>query len=75
MHRSTITAKYQTTVPKAIRQQMGLSVADELWWQVRDGEIVVTAAKPRFLKRRGSIDAAPDPVAAVRTMRRRRGQA
>jgi len=71
VHRSTITSKYQVTVPKAIRERLALSVSDELQWEVRGREVVITAATPDFLQRRGSIAGGPKAVEAVRQMRRR----
>ena len=32
---SIITSKYQTTIPKAIREYIGLSVKDALEWKVK----------------------------------------
>jgi AbrB family looped-hinge helix DNA binding protein len=69
MYRSKVTSKYQTTIPKGIREQLGLSVADELRWEVRDGEVVVTVAHPHFLKYRGIIEHGPEPIAAVQAVR------
>jgi AbrB family looped-hinge helix DNA binding protein len=31
---SVITSKYQTTIPKAVREKLGLSVKDALDWKV-----------------------------------------
>lgn len=42
---SIITSKYQTTIPKAIRENLGLSVKDALEWKVeksRRGSAIVT---------------------------------
>jgi len=32
--RSLITSKYQTTIPKAIRDRLGISVKDALEWKL-----------------------------------------
>ena len=38
---SVITSKYQTTIPKAIREYLGLAVKDALEWKVEKGKITV----------------------------------
>jgi len=75
VHKSTITSKYQVTVPKAIRERLGLSVSDQLHWELRGSEVVITVATPAFLERRGSIVDGPEAVDAVHQMRRSRGRA
>ena len=52
---SVITSKYQTTIPKAVREAMKLSVKDTLEWVVEDGKIVVIPVKKRFLTYRNKI--------------------
>jgi AbrB family looped-hinge helix DNA binding protein len=55
MARSTITSKFQTTVPKEIRERLKLGTRDVLIWEIRDGAAEVRPATRRFLERRGSI--------------------
>lgn len=38
---STVKAKYQTTIPKAVREILGISVNDALEWIVEKGQVVV----------------------------------
>jgi len=52
---SIITSKYQTTIPKAIRENIGLSVKDILNWKVEKGKIIVSPAKVNFLQYQNSI--------------------
>jgi len=52
---SIITSKYQTTIPKAIRDNIGLSVKDALDWKVERGRVIVSPAKQNFLKYRNAI--------------------
>ena len=52
---SIITSKYQTTIPKAIRENIGLSVKDALDWKVERGRIIVSPVKQNFLKYRNAI--------------------
>lgn len=44
---STITAKGQTTVPKEIRQGLGLEDGTRIEWRLEDGKAVVSARKLR----------------------------
>ena len=55
MARSTITSKYQTTVPREVRERLGLGPRDVLDWEVVEGHARVRPASPSFLALRGSI--------------------
>ena len=52
---STITSKYQTTIPKAIREKMGLAMKDALEWKIEKGKVMVYSVKANFLKYRNTI--------------------
>ncbi len=52
---TVISSKFQTTIPKKIREQLSLSVSDALAWEVEDGRIIVTSPKADFLKYKNSI--------------------
>lgn len=52
---SIITSKYQTTVPKAIRQRLGLEVSDALEWSVENGKAVVAPIRGAFLRHRNTV--------------------
>lgn len=72
---STITSKNQTTVPKEVRERLGMGPGDVLVWDVVDRVVHVWAADPAFLDRRGSIHVGPgSAVEDVRRARRRRGR-
>ncbi|RPH48308.1 MAG: AbrB/MazE/SpoVT family DNA-binding domain-containing protein [Desulfobacteraceae bacterium] len=60
---SVITSKYQTTIPKAIRENMGLSIKDALDWKVKRGKIIISPAKLNFLKYRNTIKMGPGDIA------------
>jgi AbrB family looped-hinge helix DNA binding protein len=73
--KSTITSKNQTTVPKEVRERLGMGPGDVLLWDVVDQVVQVRAADPAFLKRRGSIHVGPgSAVEDVRRARRLRGR-
>ena len=52
---SYIRSKFQTTIPKDVRENLKLSVNDALDWQIENGKAVVTLLKAHFLKHRNSI--------------------
>jgi len=54
---TVISSKFQTTIPKKIREQLSLCVSDALEWKVEDGRIIVTSPKADFLKYKNSIQA------------------
>lgn len=70
---STITSKYQTTIPKAVREQLGLSVQDTLEWRMEQGRVVVSPAEARFLRFKNSVRVGPgniaEDIAAARDQR------
>lgn len=70
---STITSKFQTTIPKKIREQLGISVRDSLEWRITGGKAVVVPVHNEFNRHRGIIktgagDIATD-IAAARLLR------
>ena len=52
---STVTVKFQTTIPKAVREQFGISIHDTLEWIVEKGRVVVHPVHNNFLQHRGSV--------------------
>jgi AbrB family looped-hinge helix DNA binding protein len=52
---SVITSKFQTTIPKDIRERLKLSIHDTLEWKVDRGKIVVSPVQKKFLKYRNRI--------------------
>lgn len=70
MSQSTLTAKYQTTVPKEVRQSLGAQPGDALRWVVEGDHVRVTAAKPAFLSLQGKFKVGQgDVVKDVRQVR------
>ena len=52
---STITSKFQTTIPKAIRENLALRVSDTLEWKIDQGKIIVAPKQKNFLKYQNKI--------------------
>ena len=52
---SRITSKYQTTIPKVVRESLKLSIKDTLDWEVDDDKIIVRTNKKNFLKYKNRI--------------------
>ncbi|HKH48084.1 MAG TPA: AbrB/MazE/SpoVT family DNA-binding domain-containing protein [Thermoanaerobaculia bacterium] len=75
MSRSTLTAKYQTTVPREVREKLGAKPGDVLQWEVVGSSVRVSAAIPAFLTLQGSFKVGPgDPVDDVRKVRELMGR-
>jgi len=53
--RSVITSKFQTTIPKQVRESLKLSVHDAVEWKIDDGIAVVYPTQTAFLSRRGAV--------------------
>lgn len=70
---STITSKYQTTIPKAIRERLNLSVKDTLEWKVEKDRITVYPAKKNFLTYQNTVKTGRGDIAAdIETARKLR---
>lgn len=59
---TVITSKFQTTIPKTVREKLKLSVNDTLDWQVRRGKIVVEPLHKDFLLLRNSVKTGPGNI-------------
>jgi antitoxin PrlF len=71
MSQSTLTVKYQTTVPKEVREKLGVEPGDVLKWEILGDRVQVAAAEPAFLLREGRIKVgAGDPVEDVHKARK-----
>lgn len=74
MTTSTLTKKYQTTVPKEVREKLGIGPRDVVQWEVVNGMAQVKPARRAFLDRRGTIRVGPGcAVDDVRKARASRG--
>jgi len=52
---TVITSKFQTTIPKNIREKLKLTINDALAWRVEGGEIILEPVRKGFLLRKNSI--------------------
>ncbi len=53
--RTVITSKYQTTIPKAIREDLGLCINDIIEWKVENGRIVGLPMQKNFLDFKNTV--------------------
>ena len=60
--RTIITSKYQTTIPKPIRDAMNLSVSDTIEWKIENGKIIMIPSKKHFLKFRNTVKVGPGDI-------------
>ena len=73
--KSTITVKNQTTVPREVRERLGVGPRDQLSWEVVGDHVRVRAAGHAFLRRQGRIKTGPgDAVEDVRRARELMGR-
>ncbi len=74
--RSVITSKFQTTIPKKVRETLKLSVHDAVEWRIKGGVAVVSPAQRDFLSCRGCIKTGrgniADDIAQARLVRSER---
>jgi len=59
---SVITSKFQTTIPKNVRERLKLSIHDTLEWKVDRGKIVVQPVQKKFLTYRNRIKTGPGKI-------------
>ena len=59
---SVITSKFQTTIPKDVRERLKLSIHDTLEWKVDNGRIVVLPVHKKFLTHRNRIRIGPGNI-------------
>lgn len=75
MAKSTLTGRYRTTLPRAVREELGIEPGDVLLWRVVGGQARMVPAKLSLLARRGTIEASRgSAVEDVRRVRRERGK-
>jgi len=61
--KSTVTTKYQTTIPKIVRESLGISVNDALEWTLERGRVIVYPVRNEFLKHCNSVKVGPGDIA------------
>lgn len=70
---SAITSKFQTTIPKAVRESLKLSVQDALEWKIERGKVIVYPAQKKFLQYKNTVKTGKGDISAdierARTMR------
>lgn len=52
---STVTVKYQTTIPKGVRERLGIRVNDAIEWRVLKGKAEVLPVRTGFLRHRNVV--------------------
>jgi len=73
MH-TVISSKFQTTIPKKIREQLSLAVSDTLQWKVEDGRIIVIPPPAKFLQYKNTIHVGAGDIAKdIARARKQRG--
>lgn len=52
---SMVTVKYQTTIPKIVRERLGIRVNDAIEWRILKGKAVVVRVRPGFLLHQNTV--------------------
>jgi AbrB family looped-hinge helix DNA binding protein len=60
--KSTITSKFQITIPKAVRDTLKLSIKDTLEWEISEGKVMVYPVQKKFLGYRNKIKVGPGDI-------------
>jgi AbrB family looped-hinge helix DNA binding protein len=60
--KSTVTTKYQTTIPKTVREFLGIAVNDALEWTLERGKVIVYPVRNDFLKHCNSVKIGPGDI-------------
>ncbi len=72
---SKITAKFQTTVPKEVRERLSVRPDDSLEWTVLDGQAIVRPATSRLYRWIGYAKVGPGSIVQdVKKARELRGR-
>ena len=73
MLQSVVTSKGQTTIPKEIRELLGLKPKDRLFYLVEEGKVILKPLHGDILELRGSVRAKelPEDFDAVRAATRK----
>jgi len=70
---SVISSKFQTTIPKAVRENLKLSVQDALEWKIEGEKVIVSPAQNKFLQYKNTVKTGKGDISAdierARTMR------
>lgn len=76
MTTATMTSKGQVTVPKEVRDRLGIQQGDKIEFVVEDGKTILKKAQPvenPFLKWAGGFGPLPDGMTSVEWVREMRG--
>lgn len=60
--KSTITSKFQTTIPKPIREYLGLNMKDSLEWKLENGKVTIYPAEKKFLRHKNTLHVGPGDI-------------
>ena len=71
---SKLTSKGQTTIPKEIRDYLGIQPGDRVVFLRKDGQVILEGVKETLMDLRGSVKARrrPEDVAQIRDQTKRR---
>jgi len=56
-----LTSRGRVTIPKEIREHLGLNPGDQVGFVLKDGEVLLRSAKPTLQDLRGSVEPRQEP--------------
>ncbi len=62
MIKSTVTSKGQTTIPRTVREELGIRAGDVLEWDIERERVRIRLVGHGFINRRGTIPIGPGSV-------------
>lgn len=60
---STVTAKFQTTIPKEVRDKLGIEIHGALEWVIEKGKVTVYPVRNTFLRYRNAVKTGAGDIA------------
>jgi bifunctional DNA-binding transcriptional regulator/antitoxin component of YhaV-PrlF toxin-antitoxin module len=61
---SVIASKFQTRIPKAVRENLKLSIRDSLEWRIEKGKVVIHPSQKKFLEYRNAVKTGRGDISA-----------
>ena len=59
---SVLTSKWQTTIPKDVRNFLGLKPSDKIFYIIEDERVIIGPLRGNILDLRGSVPAKEKPI-------------
>ncbi|MBN1904263.1 MAG: type II toxin-antitoxin system PrlF family antitoxin [Deltaproteobacteria bacterium] len=72
---SIVTSKFQTTIPKTVRDNLKIKVNDAIEWKIENGRVIITPVQAKFLKHKNSVSTGKGNISEdIQTARKMRAE-